>query len=74
MTTEAKVGADGWVTIYAPAPLGAEPGLFEAVVVLTPSTQGTHGVSQRRAGTLSGKVELSADFFAPLDDFGSFSK
>lgn len=73
LTTEAEVDSQGWLNIHTPAPPGTLPGKLNVTVVL-PSG---HGIGERvrpRAGTLPGKVELAADFHAPLEDFRAYSE
>jgi len=74
LATEAEVDTKGWLNIHAPAPPGTAPGKLEVVVVLAPSVPGTSAPARPRAGTLLGKVELAADFHAPLDDFRAYSE
>ena len=70
LATEAEVDGKGWLTIHAPAPPGTAPGRLEAVVILSP-----HATPIRPcAGTLPGRVELAADFHAPLEDFRPYSE
>jgi hypothetical protein len=73
LTTEAEVDSQGWLNIHAPAPPGTVPGKLDVTVVL-PSSPATSERIRPRAGTLPGKVELAADFHAPLDDFRAYSE
>jgi hypothetical protein len=74
LAIEAEVDSQGWLIIHAPAPPGTPPGKLEVVVVWSPPVQATAKRIQPRAGTLPGKVELAADFHAPLDDFRPYSE
>jgi hypothetical protein len=69
LVTIAKVDEDGWMNIHAPAPPGVVPGTLDVVVVCSPAAPGGARRIRPRAGTLSGKIELSEDFHAPLEDF-----
>jgi hypothetical protein len=71
---EAEVDSQGWLNIHAPAPPGTLPGKLNVVVVCSPSKSGAGEHIRPRAGTLSGKVELAADFHAPLEDFRAYSE
>jgi hypothetical protein len=73
LATEAEVDSQGWLNIHTPAPPGTLPGKLDVTVVL-PSSQTPGGGIRPRAGTLPGKVELAADFHAPLEDFRAYSE
>ena len=74
LATEAEVDAQGWLNIHAPAPPGTAPGKLDVVVVLASPILQTATPARPRAGTLPGKVELAADFHAPLADFRAYSE
>lgn len=74
LATEAEVDGKGWLNIHAPAPPGTVPGKLDVVVVWSPPTQAFATRIRPRAGTLPGKVELAADFHAPLEDFRACSE
>ena len=74
LTTEAEVDGKGWLNIHATAPPGTAPGKLEVVVVWSPLARETASRIGPRAGTLPGKIELAADFHAPLEDFRPFSE
>ncbi|MEK7675960.1 MAG: hypothetical protein AAB676_09035 [Verrucomicrobiota bacterium] len=73
LATEAEVDSKGWLNIHAPAPPGTLPGKLDVVVVWSPAVQPSPTHLRPRAGTLSGKVELAADFHAPLEDFRPYT-
>jgi hypothetical protein len=74
LTIEAEVDGKGWLNIHAPAPPGTAPGKLEVVVVWSPPVPAIGSPNRSRAGTLPGKVELAADFHAPLEDFLPYSE
>ncbi len=74
LAIEAEVDSQGWLNIHAPAPPGMVPGKLDVVVVWSPPVQGSATRIRPCAGTLSGKVELAADFHAPLEDFRPYSE
>jgi hypothetical protein len=74
LATEAEVDGKGWLNIHAPAPPGTAPGKLEVLVVWSPPVPRTASPIRPRAGTLPGKVELAADFHAPLEDFLPYSE
>jgi hypothetical protein len=74
LATEAEVDGKGWLNIHAPAPPGTAPGKMEVVVIWSPPVQQAAASARPRAGTLPGRVELTADFHAPLDDFRASSE
>jgi len=74
LPTEAQVDGQGWLHIHALAPPGTAPGKLEVVVVWSPPVPRTASPHRPRAGTLPGKVELAADFHAPLEDFLPYSE
>jgi hypothetical protein len=47
---------------------------MEVVVIWSPLGQRNAAYARARAGTLPGKVELAADFHAPLEDFRAYSE
>ena len=69
LALEAEVDRNGWLNIHAPAPPGTVPGKLDVLVVWSPPTQTAAARICPRAGTLPGKVEMAADFHAPLEDF-----
>ena len=73
MAIEAEVDL-GWLNIHAPAPPGTASGKLDVVVVWSPPTLTANPRLQPRAGTLPGKVELAADFHAPLTDFQLYAQ
>lgn len=73
LTAEAEVDGQGWLNIHVPAPPGTIPGKLDVIVVL-PSGHMPGERNRPRAGTLPGKVELAADFHAPLEDFRAYSE
>ena len=73
LTTEAEVDSQGWLNIHTPAPPGTRPGKLD-VTVLLPAGRMPDERVRPRAGTLPGKVELAADFHAPLEDFRAYSE
>jgi len=73
LTAEAEVDKQGWLKIHVPAPPGTLPGKL-AVTVVLPSNKVSAGRNRPRAGTLAGKVELAADFHAPLEEFRDYSE
>ncbi len=74
LTTKAEVDSQGWLNIHAPAPPGTVPGKLDVVVVWSPPIPASDTHIQPHAGTLPGKVELAADFHAPLEDFTAYSE
>ena len=74
LAIEAEVDSQGWLNIHAPAPPGTLPGKLDVVVLWSPSSAASVARIRPRAGTLSGKVELAADFHAPLEDFRACSE
>jgi hypothetical protein len=74
LAIEAEVDSQGWLNIHAPAPPGTVPGKLDVVVVWSPPVSQSPMRVRPRAGTLSGKVELAADFHAPLEDFRPYSE
>ena len=74
MAVEAEVDSQGWLNIRAPAPPGTVPGKLDVVVVWSPPGPAPAPRIRPRAGTLPGKVELAADFHAPLEDFRTYSE
>ena len=74
LAVEAEVDSQGWLNIHALAPPGTLPGKLDAVVVWPPPTAAPSTRPRPRAGTLPGKVELAADFHAPLEDFRAYSE
>ena len=74
LAIEAEVDSQGWLNIHAPAPPGTVPGKLDVVVVWSPPVPQSPMRVRPRAGTLSGKVELAADFHAPLEDFRPYSE
>ena len=74
LAVEAEVDSQGWLNIHAPAPPGTRPGKLDAVLVWAPPGSASAARPRPRAGTLPGKVELSADFHAPLEDFRAYSE
>jgi hypothetical protein len=73
LTAQAEVDNQGWLNIHVPAPPGTLPGKLDVTVVL-PSGHAPGERIRPRAGTLPGKVELAADFHAPLEDFRDYSE
>jgi hypothetical protein len=73
LTAQAEVDHQGWLNIHVPAPPGTLPGKLDVTVVL-PSGPAPSERLHPRAGTLPGKVELAADFHAPLEDFRAYSE
>lgn len=74
LATKAEVDSQGWLNIHVPAPPGTVPGKLDVLVVWSPPGQAPATRIRPRAGTLSGKVELAADFHAPLEDFRPYSE
>ena len=74
LATGAEVDSQGWLNIHAPAPPGTLPGKLDVVVVLSPPKSVASERNRPRAGTLPGKVELAADFHAPLEGFRTYSE
>ena len=74
LAIEAVVDSQGWLNIHAPAPPGTAPGKLDVVVVWSPLTPAAAPRLRPRAGTLSGKVELAADFHAALEDFRPYAE
>ena len=74
LAIEAEVDSQGWLNIHAPAPPGTAPGKLDVVVVWSPLTPTAAPRLRPRAGTLPGKVELAADFHAPLEDFRPYAE
>ena len=74
LAIDAEVDSQGWLNIHAPAPPGTVPGKLDVVVVRSPPVPQPPMRIRPRAGTLSGKVELAADFHAPLEDFQPYSE
>ena len=74
LAIEAEVDSKGWLNIHAPAPPGTAPGKLDVLVVWSPPVQPAAKPLRPRAGTLSGKVELAADFHAPMVDFRPYSE
>lgn len=70
LVTVAEVDGKGWLKIHAPAPFGTAPGKLDVLVIWSPAAPAPP--QRPRAGTLSGKVELAADFPAPLEDFRAY--
>jgi hypothetical protein len=73
LAIEAEVDSQGWLNIHTPAPPGTLPGKLDVVVVWSPPKAIADERIHPRAGTLPGKVELAADFHAPLDEFRAYS-
>lgn len=71
---EAEVDSQGWLNIRLPAPPGTPPGRLDVMVVWPPPVGAAAGRIVPRAGSLAGQVKLSADFHAPLEDFGPYSQ
>ena len=74
LAIEAEVDSQGWLNIHAPAPPGTAPGKLDVVVVWSPLAPTAAPRLRPRAGTLPGKVELAADFHAPLEDFRPYAE
>ena len=74
LAIEAEVDSQGWLNIHAPAPPGTVPGKLDVVVVWSPLTPIAAPRLRPRAGSLSGNVELAADFHAPLEDFRLYAE
>jgi hypothetical protein len=74
IAVEAEVDSQGWLNIHAPAPPGTLPGKLDVVVVLPQPNPESVTRVRPRAGTLPGKIELAADFHAPLKDFRDYSE
>ena len=74
LAIEAEVDSQGWLNIHAPAPPSTRPGKLDVVVVCSSPKLGAGERICPRAGTLPGKVELAADFHAPLEDFRAYSE
>jgi len=74
LAIEAEVDSQGWMNIHAPAPPGTAPGKLDVLVVWSPPSSAANTRIRPRAGTLPGKVELSADFHAPLEDFKPYAE
>jgi hypothetical protein len=74
LTIEAEVDGKAWLNIHAPTPPGTVPGKLEVVVVWSPPVHPTASPHRPRAGALPGKVELAADFHAPLEDCLPYSE
>jgi len=74
LAIEAEVDSQGWLNIHAPAPPGTPTGKLDVVVVWSPPVSASAARTRPRAGTLPGKVELAADFHAPLADFRPYAE
>jgi hypothetical protein len=74
LAIEAEVDSQGWLNIHAPAPPGTAPGKLDVVGVWSPPVPASAARIRPRAGTLPGKVELAADFHAPLEDSRTYSE
>ena len=74
LAIEAEVDSQGWLNIHAPAPPGTAPGQLDVLVVWSPPVHSPATGIRPRAGTLPGKVELAADFHAPLEDFKPYAE
>lgn len=74
LAIEAEVDGQGWLNIHAPAPPGTAPGKPSVVVVWSSPVPQSAVRIRPRAGTLSGKVELAADYHAPLKDYQPYSE
>lgn len=74
LATEAEVDAQGWLNIHVPALPGTAPGKLDAVVVLAPPIPPASAPARPRAGTLAGRIELTADFHSPLEDFRAYTE
>jgi hypothetical protein len=70
--TVAEVAGKGWLSIHAPAPSGTAPGKLDVVVIWPPPAPATGARIRPHAGTLPGKVQLAADFHAPVEDFRAY--
>jgi len=72
LVTVAEVDGKGWLSIHAPAPSGTAPGKLDVVVIWPPPAPATGARIRPHAGTLPGKVQLAADFHAPVEDFRAY--
>ena len=72
LVTVAEVDGNGWLSIHAPAPSGTAPGKLDVVVIWPPPALATGARIRPHAGTLPGKVQLAADFHAPVEDFRAY--